>query len=349
MVIADLRSARWGRGIFWTLILAWFAWLFIILAFAAPGPATDRILSTVPCRPNGSFDPTGRNGYSPFDIHDFFQISTGFGSLTFSQAKAIDTVWDVVGWPKSGIIEPFPGSDHFLSTQVVRRVGQAILAFFLWKAFSAHARSCVQKGPVTFATFWLAFMDSQPSVDSTILLIRDFVTKPSRQSSLIAIFLPLAMFFVIAFPTLASAMTGYSARTEAFVTDAQQNLVPLSSFILAGYTIHDGSEIGLANNYVIPFSDESLSTKQIGGTGRPCPWELSKAKMLTRQRTETLYGGSSYRDRAFNPCASGSGISSACFKAKAISDCRFAPESSQTDACLLRLMPAEIDAQIYGF
>jgi len=263
VVITDLRSARWGKGIFWTLILAWFAWLLIFLAFVAPGPATRRILSTVPCRPNGSFDPTGRNGWSPFDIQDIFQITTGFGSLTFSQAKAIDMVWDVVGWPQVWY-KPFPGSDHFPSTQVVGRLGQAMLAFFLWKAFSAHARNCVQKGPVTFATFWLAFMDTQPSLQSTILLIRDFVTKPSRQSTLSVIFLPLAMFFVIAFPTLASAMTGYSARTEAFVTDAQQNLVPLSSFILAGYTIHDGSEIGLANDYVVPFSDESLSMKQIG-------------------------------------------------------------------------------------
>lgn len=48
------------------------------------------------CQPDGSFS------IFPFDyyawgISGFFQITIGFGSLTFTKAKAIDIVWDIVG------------------------------------------------------------------------------------------------------------------------------------------------------------------------------------------------------------------------------------------------------------
>lgn len=48
-----------------------------------------------PCQPDGKFSLIwGR--YTPWTRSGFFQITLAFGNLNFSQAKAIDVIWDVV-------------------------------------------------------------------------------------------------------------------------------------------------------------------------------------------------------------------------------------------------------------
>jgi hypothetical protein len=46
------------------------------------------------CQLDGSFSLYHDVGY--WEISGFFQITLPFGSLTFTQAKVIDIVWDVV-------------------------------------------------------------------------------------------------------------------------------------------------------------------------------------------------------------------------------------------------------------
>jgi hypothetical protein len=47
------------------------------------------------CLPNGDFA-LYNNTYNPWAPSGFFQITMGFGTLPFSNAKIIDIVWDVV-------------------------------------------------------------------------------------------------------------------------------------------------------------------------------------------------------------------------------------------------------------
>ena len=50
------------------------------------------------CQPDGQFSyVTGR--YKAWDASGFFQITLGFGALTFTQAKVIDIIWDIVSEP----------------------------------------------------------------------------------------------------------------------------------------------------------------------------------------------------------------------------------------------------------
>jgi hypothetical protein len=58
--------------------------------------------------------------------------------------------------------------------------------------------------------------------------------------------------FVISFPTLASAMTGYAGNSKAYVQDADGNLVPWgSTFSSVDFIIYDGWRINLTGNYPI--------------------------------------------------------------------------------------------------
>lgn len=50
------------------------------------------------CQPDGRF---GLDSYyNVWDLSGIFQITMGFGALSFSNAKLLDAVWDVVSAPK---------------------------------------------------------------------------------------------------------------------------------------------------------------------------------------------------------------------------------------------------------
>lgn len=80
------------RGALWTLAFAIFCGLLYVLGnvlslYSAFGVGA--------CQPDGSFsmDPFQ---YRYWSASGFFQITLGFGDLSFTAAKAIDICWDVV-------------------------------------------------------------------------------------------------------------------------------------------------------------------------------------------------------------------------------------------------------------
>lgn len=96
-VVEDLKGVRWSRGGLWLLFFCWVALLL----------TADAIVPTLPnwttlsvatrnsaCQADGSFDVIANS--DAWKIDDFFQITAGFGPLTFTQAKVIDVIWDVV-------------------------------------------------------------------------------------------------------------------------------------------------------------------------------------------------------------------------------------------------------------
>jgi hypothetical protein len=107
-VLADLRSKRWQRF----LVIGWMSGLLVALVivtytYGYAGYATDGFY-TSPCLPDGAFNPF-TSTYNPWGITGFFQITMGFGSLTFTQAKVIDVIWDIVSvWPILPSVPPSP-------------------------------------------------------------------------------------------------------------------------------------------------------------------------------------------------------------------------------------------------
>lgn len=111
------------------------------------------------------------------------------------------------------------------------------------------------RAPVTYDTFWTVFLDTQPSLVSTYGLFWDFTKKSAGEGAVLA-FIIMTMLLIIAFPTLASAMTGYRPNSKAFVVDNTGSLVPFESFSLVAYVIHDGDRINLSPDQVIAFSSK---------------------------------------------------------------------------------------------
>lgn len=96
-------------------------------------------------------------------------------------------------------------------------------------------------------------MQDSISVLGVMGIIRDFVARRRLKSILAMVFMVATMLFVLAWPTVASAMTGYDSNNVAFIKIRDGSLIRFSSFEPLLYIIHDGSRIdGLADEYLVP-------------------------------------------------------------------------------------------------
>ncbi|KAI1843401.1 hypothetical protein JX266_010398 [Neoarthrinium moseri] len=211
-VVADLRTTGWSRIGLWFSVLCWQGGLLMALVLTPLVLDNPWQYRSSACRPDGSFSTWGP-GYNPWNFSDVFQITAAFGTLSFTQAKAIDIVWDI--------------------------------------AFTTYARNSLENGSVTYNTFWTIFMRDDASLQATVRMIRDFTSRRGLQSKIAMLFIILTMVLVLAFPTLASAMTGYTLKFAAFVKDTDGNFVQFSQFGLLAYIIHDDWRIGLDGDYPV--------------------------------------------------------------------------------------------------
>jgi hypothetical protein len=88
----DLKSTRWLRGFGWFVGLIWFFGLIGSLIFLA---GMDAGSSGTACQPDGTFRLSPET-YNTWSSTGFFQITLGGGNLTFTEAKVVDIVWDIV-------------------------------------------------------------------------------------------------------------------------------------------------------------------------------------------------------------------------------------------------------------
>ncbi|KAM7194553.1 hypothetical protein V8F20_007909 [Naviculisporaceae sp. PSN 640] len=237
-IVADLRSANWSRITLGYLLGAWILGLFFLCTTipvylywwgVSYSLSFEIETSDVGCLPNDVFNARDRR-YNIFDPSGFFQITHGFGSLTFTGAKLADLSWDII----------------------VGRGGQSMLAYFSWKAFSAHFKNQMNKEPVSYNLYWTMFIQDQPSFQAVWQTIRDTCRRQTRRSKAALVFVILNMIFILAFPTLVSAMTGYRPNNKAFVLDHNKNLISFDKFVLAKYIIHDGHRMGHQHDHIVP-------------------------------------------------------------------------------------------------
>ncbi|CAO2653004.1 Nn.00g024150.m01.CDS01 [Neocucurbitaria sp. VM-36] len=213
----DVRS-RWRRGAFWFLFASLCACLGLL--YLNPYFSLRSSFRTSACLPDGSFriDP---ESYEYWSRSGFFQITLGFGTLTFTQAKAIDIIWDVV----------------------FGRGGQALIALVSWQVFAKYLTVSMETAPVSFLTYRTVFLQDQSLVVAIPRIIRDFSFRLRLKSKAAMFFMITTMTFILAFPTFGSAMTGYSGNVKPFVPDQSGNFVPFESFQFLLYVIHDGWRI----------------------------------------------------------------------------------------------------------
>jgi hypothetical protein len=96
--LQDLKE-RWRGGLFWTFCLSVFVCLALCLAYVLAISEDASFHGLTACRPDGEFSLEPYK-YNYWDASGYFQITIGFGTLSFSEAKVVDIVWDIVSLEK---------------------------------------------------------------------------------------------------------------------------------------------------------------------------------------------------------------------------------------------------------
>lgn len=109
----------------------------------------------------------------------------------------------------------------------------------------------MEVAPITLRTYRTIFLPKGSLLVDTLRMIRDFSFRHGLQSKIAMCFMIFTMVFTLAFPTFASAMTGYSGNVGAFVNATDNNYVPFEAFEYAYFVIHDGWRIGKEGDYLV--------------------------------------------------------------------------------------------------
>ncbi|KAK5059893.1 hypothetical protein LTR84_009776 [Exophiala bonariae] len=172
------------------------------------------------CRPDAGFY-VGDTEYNIFASTGFFQITLAFGTLPFSTAKIIDVAWDVV----------------------VGRGGQGILVAICFLVYGKALVRSMESTSVSYGTYEAITLQSG-SITGSLKLARDLFKNPTMRAKFLIFWIIISALFVLLFPTMASAMSGYAANIDAYIATDDGNMIPYSKFHLIRYIIHDAHRLG---------------------------------------------------------------------------------------------------------
>lgn len=158
--------------------------------------------------------------YDPWPVSQLLTINLGFGTMPFSTAKFIDVLWDVV----------------------VGRGGQVLLTYVAYRVFTISLGRAMEGSQVSYHTF-AAFAFETGTTTGVFMLAKDFASNRSLRSKMIVSWVLAATLYIVAFPTLASAMTGYTNVMEAYLEDKSQNFVRWELFSVVDWIIVDADRI----------------------------------------------------------------------------------------------------------
>jgi hypothetical protein len=138
-----------------------------------------------------------------------FEITLAFGSFSFSNAKLIDVMWDVVihSYQELGITK-------LTILKVIGRGGQALLTFISYRVFSQCLTRLMEQSSVTISTFESISLRGSTSINSIFLLIKDFLANTTARARFCMGWVIFASLYMLFFQTLLSAMTGYVGTSK---------------------------------------------------------------------------------------------------------------------------------------
>lgn len=276
MHIATTSAEIKGTGAFWTRVVAPSASLAGLTLFTAiffgfittPGQAPD-----FTCTPNGVIKFSWSNPNSSWvasepysatwDTSQFLSITLGFGNFSYSQAKAIDFMWDLV----------------------VGRGGQLLLVYCCYPKFRRALLTKLESSSISLPVFaalafdkigWTSIgaMSSLDNYHYVPLAQRD-PRKPATtnattrcQFGRLSLFV-VAFAYILIFPTWISIMTGYQAKSKPYVQIPNGNLVPTTALSQPDAVVVDGSRVGLSDDRVVFQSNESGLYNVLSACERP--------------------------------------------------------------------------------
>lgn len=253
----DLRAVRWTQTLLWFGVKAWIAGISVSIAFACiHANDVDDF-----CMPDGSFS-TDPLGYNIWKSSGFFQITLGFGHMSFALAKFIDITFDIVSGLEVNQCEQWV---LIILMQVAGRGGQAVLAVISYQTIKRYITSAMETSPISYGTYKTLFLRDDISFTGLIDLIREFSTHRPLTSSIAMTWMILSAIFVIMFPTLISALSGYSANGHAYIFDGSGNLMDYQKLFMIDYVIHDASRLNFTFFDAVATESSSIWT-YVNGT-----------------------------------------------------------------------------------
>ncbi len=118
------------------------------------------------------------------------------------------------------------------------------MALVSYKIVTKALSRSMENASVTYGTF-VAITLQESSLSSLFKISRDYRSNKGARAKFEIVWVTLSLAFILAFPTLISAMSGYSSNSQAFVRVNNSTLVPWADFRLVRYVINDGHRIGL--------------------------------------------------------------------------------------------------------
>ncbi|KAF1995529.1 hypothetical protein P154DRAFT_538676 [Amniculicola lignicola CBS 123094] len=226
------RSATWREKI------APFPWkVFIIISSLPVALAPIIVLATAAedasqgyikgrsCYPNGMWAETQGATWRIMDSSYFFTPNLSFGSMTFTAVKVVDISWDLV----------------------IGRGGQLLLAWVNWRVFNEWLVYHMEVQTASYK-FYTAIAFETTTLGTLGVMAKEWLAFGERTWKrffrwLALLCMVLSTLYVLSFPTLMAAMTGYITTYEAYVEDFDHNLIEFNKFNAVSFIIEDGRRI----------------------------------------------------------------------------------------------------------
>ncbi|KAM5512023.1 hypothetical protein FOXYSP1_06823 [Fusarium oxysporum f. sp. phaseoli] len=196
-----------------------------------------------PCQPDGEFRFGGidrRGSFAWWAPRGFFQITLGWGRFSFGTAKLIDVIWDLV----------------------VGRGGQTLMALVSWRVFVEYLQLSLITKPAAYSTVWLIRFQKDNSALASWKLASGFF-KVGLASKKVMCFMIWTALLILAFPTFASSMTGYTPYNKAYVNGTTGRLIQFPAIAPIAYVIRDGDRVdNLHKDYPVLWKGNSTMTSR---------------------------------------------------------------------------------------
>ena len=212
----------------------------IVILAAAAEMASRNYIQGRDCYPNGSWKEANGATWRIMDSSYFFTPNLSFGAFTFTQVKVIDIAWDLM----------------------IGRGGQILLAWVNYRVFNEWLVYHMEQHLTSYKMY--ASVAFQTTTLSTLgVLGKEFLAFGERSwkrffrwLAILSMF--LSTLYVLAFPTLMGALTGYITTNEPYVEDYDHNLIEWSQLESVVYIINDAGRIGFESPLVVTLDDSDL-------------------------------------------------------------------------------------------
>jgi len=208
------------------------------------------------CYPNGLWKYSPTATWEIMDSSYFFTPNLSFGAMSFTQVKVIDIAWDLL----------------------VGRGGQLVLAWVNWRVFNEWLVWCAEGEGVGWRMYAAVSFETT-SLNTLGVLGKESLCLEGRRWKrwvrwLGLVSMLLSTLYVLSFPTLMAALTGYIAKSEPYVQDYEGNLIAFGKVDGVRYVVHDAGRIGYDRALVVGERDEELV-----GAVRECTYLLLFLRM----------------------------------------------------------------------